>query len=452
MTIQERPLPPAAERAQALAGRSLAARLLTIALLLVALLSLLLAVPGLRGIASEIGHVGGGWLILAAALELASCASFVVVFRHFFTTVPPGPARRLAWTEMGSGALLPGGGIGSLAVGGWLLHLAGMPTRKIVRSSSGLFFLTSAVNVAALIAAGVLLASGLSAGREDLLRVGLPILGGSAAVATVLAMVRLRRHRAPVTGDSSWAAQLVGGAGAAEHALRHPSWRLIGAIGYLGFDIAVLWATLNGVGYSPPVAVLVLGYIIGYLANLIPVPGAIGVLEGGLAGTLVLYGAPVTEATAGVLVYHAIAFWIPSLGGLLGYRRLRHDLLTDGTFATGAQRTVAPQAGAASRRPRRKSDHFHPLPSPGGSMQTPKTPSTPVALLESGEVGARPRSDRLRAQWRPRHLEAHAVAWLRSLRDPPEGALTSRARRAPRTAGRRQAGERGQGLAPLSDA
>jgi hypothetical protein len=37
---------------------------------------------------------------------------------------------------MGSGALLPGGGVGSLAVGGWLLHLAGMPTREIVRSSA----------------------------------------------------------------------------------------------------------------------------------------------------------------------------------------------------------------------------------------------------------------------------------------------------------------------------
>jgi uncharacterized membrane protein YbhN (UPF0104 family) len=53
------------------------------------------------------------------------------------------------------------------------------------------------------------------------------------------------------------------------------------------------------------------------------------VLEGGLAGILVLYGAPATEATAGVLVYHAIAFWIPSLGGLLGYRRLRRTLGSD---------------------------------------------------------------------------------------------------------------------------
>jgi uncharacterized membrane protein YbhN (UPF0104 family) len=323
---------------------SVAARLLTIVVLVAALVSLLLEIPGLSTVASEISHLSGGWLILALALELASCASFVVVFRHFFRTVPARPARDLAWTEMGSGALLPGGGVGSLAVGGWLLHLAGMPTRKIVRNSAGLFFLTSAVNVAALIGGGLLLATGLSTGRHDLLRAGLPLLAGLVAVALVLAIAGLRRRPRPLFADSSSAAQLLSGIDAAAHALRHPSWRLLGAIGYLGFDIAVLWATLSGVGYSAPLAVLILGYIIGYLANLIPVPGAVGVLEGGLAGTLVLYGAPITEATAGVLIYHAIAFWIPSMGGLLGYRRLRRHLSTDIPVRTGADEPIALRA------------------------------------------------------------------------------------------------------------
>jgi uncharacterized membrane protein YbhN (UPF0104 family) len=334
-------------RKRGLEGRSLARRLVTIALLVGVVLSLLLAVPGLHQVASEISRLDGRWLILAVALEVASCGSFVVVFRHFFTGVGPRPARELAWTEMGSGALLPGGGLGSLAVGGWLLHLAGMSTRKIVRSSSGLFFLTSAVNVVALIGGGSLLASGLSAGRHDLLRVGLPILAGLSAAGAVVAVARLGERPSHIFSDSSWAAQLVSGIREAEHSLRHPSWRLGGAIGYLGFDIAVLWATLSGVGYSPPLAVLILGYIIGYLANAIPVPGAVGVLEGGLAGTLVLYGAPVAQATAGVLVYHAIAFWIPSAGGLLGYRGLRRRLSRDAPFGLGADEAQRVRTAAA---------------------------------------------------------------------------------------------------------
>jgi hypothetical protein len=41
-----------------------------------------------------------------------------------------------------------------------------------------------------------------------------------------------------------------------------------------------------------------------------------------------------------VLIYHAIAFWIPSLGGLLGYRRLRRHLTTDTAVAHGAEEAI----------------------------------------------------------------------------------------------------------------
>jgi hypothetical protein len=222
--------------------------------------------------------------------------------------------------------------------------------------------------------------------------------------------------------------------------VRHPSWRLVGAIGYLGFDIAVLWATLRAVGYSPPLAVLILGYIIGYLANLIPIPGAVGVLEGGLAGTLVLYGAPVTEATAGVLVRHAIAFWIPSIGGLLGYRRLRRHLSTGMAVAPRADEAVPPRATTtvavmstprseverAERRtkrrgrlplPRRPTHHHRPPPAPGDPMHEPTSPNPPTTLLARKEAGVPSRSDRPLTVLRRRHLEAHALARLRSLRD-----------------------------------
>ena len=87
--------------------------------------------------------------------------------------------------------------------------------------------------------------------------------------------------------------------------------------------IAVLGALFAACGHPIPIDVLVLGYIIGCLANTLPVPGGFGVLEAGLDGTLVAYGAPATDAAAAVVVYHAIAFWIPSLGGLLGYALLR---------------------------------------------------------------------------------------------------------------------------------
>jgi uncharacterized membrane protein YbhN (UPF0104 family) len=94
-------------------------------------------------------------------------------------------------------------------------------------------------------------------------------------------------------------------------------------VAYLGCDIAALGAAFAATGHAVPVDVLILGYIIGYIANMLPVPGGFGILEAGLAGTLILYGAPATPAAAAVIVYHAIAFWVPSVGGLIGYARLR---------------------------------------------------------------------------------------------------------------------------------
>src|SRR5581483_11670998 len=105
-----------------------------------------------------------------------------------------------------------------------------------------------------------------------------------------------------------------------------PSWRLLGALGYLLFDIAVLWACLRAVGVQAPIFALVLGYQIGYLANLVPIPGGIGALEGGLLAALLLYGLPAAPTAAAVVLYHAIALWVPALGGTYGFARLRRTI------------------------------------------------------------------------------------------------------------------------------
>jgi uncharacterized membrane protein YbhN (UPF0104 family) len=129
-------------------------------------ISLLLSVPALRPVLRAISEISPLWIACAVALELASCVSFVIIFRLFFDRVGPRDARALAWTEMASGALLPGGGAGGYAIGGWLMHLTGAPTRWIVRRSSGLFLLTSAVNSAAVIGAGLLLLAGAAGPRH----------------------------------------------------------------------------------------------------------------------------------------------------------------------------------------------------------------------------------------------------------------------------------------------
>ena len=329
----------------------IARRTIIVMLLSAVIASLLLAVPGLQGVARQIASLNAAWVVAAVVLEFGSCVAFVVIFRLFFDEVPVGPARELAWTEQGAGALLPGGGAGALAVGGWLLQRQGVSRRRVIERSSALFFLTSATNVAALVGAGALLAAGVVSGPGDLVRTGIPIVGGLIAASAVLLIPILTRHSSH-RGRASWFADLVDGIDGARHALLSASWRLIGAVGYLVLDIAALGASFAATGHPVAVAPLVLGYLIGYLANLIPVPGGFGVLEGGLAGMLIAYGAPATQATAAVIVYHAIAFWIPSLGGVAGYSLLqRRQPRPAVAIASPSPTSPGPRTGSAAARP-----------------------------------------------------------------------------------------------------
>ena len=77
--------------------------------------------------------------------------------------------------------------------------------------------------------------------------------------------------------------------------------------------------------HTPPIGVIVLAYQIGYLANVLPIPGNIGVLEGSFVGMLVLYGVSATPAAAAAVVYHSVALWIPAVWGTIGFIRLRRS-------------------------------------------------------------------------------------------------------------------------------
>ena len=98
---------------------------------------------------------------------------------------------------------------------------------------------------------------------------------------------------------------------------------LLGAVGYWGFDIAVLGVSFKAFGASVWVAVLVMGYFLGTLGSLLPLPGGIGGVEGGMIGAFVAFGVPADRAVIAVLAYRAISFWLPTLPGIAGYVTLR---------------------------------------------------------------------------------------------------------------------------------
>jgi uncharacterized membrane protein YbhN (UPF0104 family) len=230
---------------------------------------------------------------------------------------------------MAFGAAVSLGGAGSIAVGAWLLRERGVADGQIAERSAVLFLLTSAINLLTLAATGLALGLGILPGPRNPLLTFLPAGVAIAIFLFFLALPRLTERGARARGSGRLAILLAGTATtirATRRTLLRPDWRLLGAVGYLWFDIGVLWACFHATGHTPPIAVIVLAYQIGYLANVLPIPGNVGVLEGSFVGMLVLYGVHATPATAAAVVYHAIALWIPAMWGTVGFIRLRRSL------------------------------------------------------------------------------------------------------------------------------
>jgi len=100
----------------------------------------------------------------------------------------------------------------------------------------------------------------------------------------------------------------------------------MGIVGYMLFDILVLWASFRALGFAPELTIVWIGYLIGQLGNLIPLPGGIGGVEVGLIGTFALYGLPVATSTAAVLIYRVIELWVPAILGAVAFVQLRRLL------------------------------------------------------------------------------------------------------------------------------
>ena len=119
--------------------------------------------------------------------------------------------------------------------------------------------------------------------------------------------------------------------------LRSGNSRVIaGSLGYWAFDNAVLWATFHAFGLSPPITVILMGYLIGQLGGLLPIPGGIGGIDGGLIGTLIVYGTPAAGTAAAVLAYRSSSSGCRCMLGGIAFASLRRDMPADNELASCA--------------------------------------------------------------------------------------------------------------------
>jgi uncharacterized membrane protein YbhN (UPF0104 family) len=304
---------------------------------------LISTLPGLDQVRDRFANAEPGWLVALFFLEVASCLSYVVAFRGVFCI-------RLGWrfsyeigmAEQGTNVLLPAGGVGGLALGAWALRQGGMSTGRIARRSVAFFVLTSAPNFVCAAVLGCALAAGVLPGGGPLVLSW--ALGGLAVAAIVLVavlpriLVRVGPGKGDLAQDASRrdrlgqvarrsAVALADGVQDAGGLLRQRQpYAVFGAIGYMALDVVALAAAFAAFGTTPPFAAFVFAYVIGQLGGLIPLPGGVGGIDGGLIGALTLYGSPLSQATAAVLAYRVVQLGIPAILGSVAFVQLRRTL------------------------------------------------------------------------------------------------------------------------------
>jgi uncharacterized protein (TIRG00374 family) len=192
--------------------------------------------------------------------------------------------------------------------------------------------LTSAVNVGAVVLIGLPMWLGIVPGSRDELLTLLPALAALAAIVGTLALASWARRAAArrALQDSRVTVALVAISGGVQDGLqmiRDHDWRLMGAVGYWLFDNLTLYSCLAAFGHAPAFWVVAMSYLVGMLANSIPVPGGFLAVEGGLVGMLLLFGAhPGSLVIAAVVVYRAVSLWLPAVIGSLAFLSLRREI------------------------------------------------------------------------------------------------------------------------------
>ena len=315
--------------------RRLAKRTLQIVGVLAVVGLVLLLAPGLGEVRDILTKAEPKWVAVAVVFEALSCISYVLMFRPIFCqNMPWRTSWEIGLSELAAGSIVPASGAGGLALGAWILSEGGMPAERIASRSVAFFLIKSSVNFIAVAVLGTVMALGLLGPDLSLWLTAVPAVGALLVIAAVLVVPRLGVG-APVAPDAGRARRalgavrkaLVGGTGEAVQIVRSRNLLVIaGSLGYWAWDNAVLWATFEAFGYSPPITVILLGYLIGQLGGLLPLPGGLGGIDGGLIGALIVFGTPAAVTAAAVLVYRVILFWLPLLVGAVAFISLRRGL------------------------------------------------------------------------------------------------------------------------------
>jgi uncharacterized membrane protein YbhN (UPF0104 family) len=344
--------------------------------MLSALAFLYFVLPKLAGIGTTVHRIERGdawWIALGVLFEVLSFAGYVILFRAVFVD----DAGRIGWREsyvitmagLVATRLFAAAGAGGVAITAWALRRAGMEPRLVATRMVAFMVLLYVIYAGSLLIDGIGLGTGLFPGGGSFAITFVPAIIAAVMFAVVGAMAllpddierRLGRWASISGSDHRWVARALAipalaasGVRTAIDLIRRRDPRLLGAPAWWGFDICVLWAMFHAFGSPPPFTVILMAYFVGTFGNLLPLPGGLGGVEGGMIGAFAAFGVEFNLAVLAVLSYRAISFWLPTLPGAVAYLQLRRIVAR-----WREEEDSRPPAGTARE----------PSPAPAGALQ-----------------------------------------------------------------------------------
>jgi uncharacterized protein (TIRG00374 family) len=326
-----------------ISARNLAGFTVFVVLAIVALYFLLPQVAGLEETWHRLEDGSPVWLGLAVVFTVGMFAGYVLLFQGVYARAAEGrltlrESYQVCMAGLAATRLFSAGGAGGIVLTAWAMRGAGLRRRVVADKTISFLVLTYLVYTTCLVVFGYGLRFGVFPGPDPFTMTVIPAT--LALIATVLGLsiafvptdferrlqtLALRHGRTGRMAQrlATLPATASSGIRDALHHLRSKDPALLGAIAFWACQIAVLWACFEAFGQSPPLAVLVLGFFVGMLGNLLPLPGGIGGVDGGMIGAFAAFNVDAGLAVVAVLAYRAFTFWLPTVPGVIAYLQLR---------------------------------------------------------------------------------------------------------------------------------
>ncbi len=301
---------------------------LVAAVLLVVGVGLLIAqAAGFAEVRDAIERADASWFVVCLGAQVFALAAYADVVRGTFRWKGrPDPrfwlSTRVLFGTIGAARVFALGGIGAIAAAYWCFRRARFSADDAIVHVLGfniLFYVSLGAGAwaAALVSAAGIWGDESLLGTLPWLVLGPTVLGvGAVLTRPGRVEVQLRRDGSVVRRAVSNA---VAGAAWVRDVLVDAAGRrlVLASASYWVGNVLCLWAALRSVGETLPFPELLLGFALGQVAVLLPLPlGGVGGVDAAMTYALTAVGVPLAPALVAVGVYRLFAFWAPTIPAL----------------------------------------------------------------------------------------------------------------------------------------